>query len=121
MAFFFNAIAPLLFALSQPLSADDAELKRFLSGQILICTASGYKYISIDDAGGGDTSETSPETPHCPLCIIAFAETDAFLLADFAQLYLGHVAHVSTLLPSKQKWVIQRFSFGSKPRAPPYA
>ena len=40
-------------------------------GKIAICTVSGIKYISIEDAQSLPEGESEAAFPHCPLCVLS--------------------------------------------------
>ncbi len=58
------AVIPSFFIVTtQTASASD-------SNKILICTSTGYKYISIEKLSRNESDEQNTPKQHCPLCII---------------------------------------------------
>ncbi len=80
IAFLFNAILPLLLIFDRPTSPDSDALAQIFNDKILICTSSGYKYISIRDLEKGDLSAGKDNfSSHCVLCLIELAAADLYV------------------------------------------
>ena len=79
IALLFNAIFPLLTALNNYSESKLSGIDELFSDRILICTSSGFKYISLKDYEEGNFPDDNDPRPHCPLCTINAAITDKFL------------------------------------------
>lgn len=105
LALMFNALSPLLFTLNSYASAA-TNTQSSLGNKILICTANGFEYISLEDYENGNYPQDKSSIPHCPLCIISSASADKFcptaITVTFPKItttsiYYSDVAQISSL------------------------
>ena len=119
MVLFFNAVAPLSIVITQFYSVDEASAESLFGDKILICTPSGYKYISFDEFEENSGKENNEQLSHCSLCLIN---------TDSANYYLPdtHILNNLQITAAKDVYYILRYSLRLKtlhqvaqPRAPP--
>ena len=79
LVFILNTMSPLLSSFSQNTFANDSVIEGLLSDKILICTSSGYKYVSLEDFRNGKLPNEHDQKPHCPLCFISTALSHLFV------------------------------------------
>jgi hypothetical protein len=89
LAFVFNLLLPFFatYNLSSVQASSEASLASLIGDKILICTQSGYKWISLSELQGG---ESVPETEahfKCPLCFLQ-VDKPASIPADYSAVAL---------------------------------
>jgi hypothetical protein len=120
-AFLINASIPALGTIARSSSTSDTSYEAMLGGKILICTPSGYQYVSIEDIGNKKTPNQTGKLSHCPLCAIELASPHFLASTDVDTYIPSRIARTlsfdtETIFLPRGK-TFQKFS----PRAPPYA
>ena len=67
---FLNAIAPLSVVAKELSTSADTGIEALFGEKILICTPTGFKYISIDELHDLQHGDQNAAQSHCPLCQI---------------------------------------------------
>lgn len=87
LVFILNALPPLSFLLKQDILSDASVVQELFSGKILICTSSGYKYVSLEDFKNGNLPDKGDQKPHCPLCLINGTSAFLYIPETYAKLF----------------------------------
>ena len=67
---FLNAMAPLSVVAKDFSNSDDATAEALFGDKIVICTPTGFKYISVDELNDRQNNGSDNAQNHCPLCLI---------------------------------------------------
>ncbi len=115
----FNSLAPLLAMPESGPSSDVVGIEELFSDRILICTASGFRYISIEDYEKGEFPDNHNPQIHCPLCIISLYKLDNFI-PDVTAVKLSYsVSGQSYYRDVTQGYTCTHRICNTNPRAPP--
>lgn len=114
-----NAFAPLSVVAKEFSSAKEVGIEALYGDNILICTPTGFKYISIDELNDMEKNGQSSDQSHCPLCqisafstILALIEFNAFNVpSNYGSVQTIYVEDDLLLSPSRTRNI--------KARAPP--
>ncbi len=77
-AVFLNAAAPLSAVADQLFPSEEASLESLLGSKIIICTPTGFKYISYDDFHNNSGHGLPDDQSHCALCQISTDDNPLF-------------------------------------------
>lgn len=117
---FLNAIAPLSVIAHEVPSAESSVTEALFGDKILICTPTGFKYISIEELNERQNKGQDGQQNHCPLCLINVA---AYILVAVD---LGTLFEIEYQTSGNQNYDVETsltsksFSSAVKPRAPPF-
>ena len=121
LALLFNAMSPLLFAFNVSPASTDSAAESMFGDKILICTSTGFKYVSIEDFRNGSLPDQKNALPHCSLCIINSLLAHNFIPAVIT----SDLPQLGVVLTLRYRDVTQNISRhyaanNSYSRAPPY-
>lgn len=119
LVFALNTLAPLSLLFNQDTLAGDSVAQELFSGKILICTSSGYKYVSLEDFKNGNLPDESDPRPHCPLCAIAATSAYLFIPEIYAILFSEFEATSPYYSVFFQRLIPSIILNKANPRAPP--
>jgi hypothetical protein len=115
-----NIGAGLFYSAKPPVVSDNSGIESLFSDRILICTAEGFKYISLADFKKGGLPQGHDPRPHCPLCILTALALDKYIptviTLDFTR-QTSIFAHYYDDAPLAAR---SRLAHMRHPRAPPY-
>ncbi len=125
-AFLVNAILPSIsLATTSPNPAQNdpsiAALQSVVGERFLICTPSGYKWVSWSDIAGDETTPSSKPRPQCALCTLpTFGTTAALIGLDAIILPTAFIHAAIKIQPITEEHPVDVFRIrGALSRAPP--
>ena len=87
LAFVFNLLLPFFATYSlgsaQAASADD--LSALIGDKVLLCTSTGYKWVSLNEFQGEEPAPETGEHYKCPLCYLGIDKPEV-IAADYSML-----------------------------------
>ncbi|MGH1427223.1 MAG: hypothetical protein ACRBEE_04745 [Arenicella sp.] len=107
LAFLMNVVLPFyaVSSITAALNKSDGvaqkgteqnSLAALLGDKILICTSTGYKWISLSEFYGEDTDNDAPhQSLECPLCYISKDENQDLMAAHFSHQVEPHPAQLA--------------------------
>jgi len=120
LAVFLNAVAPLSVVAKEFSAQNNVSTESLFGDKILICTPTGFKYISIEELHERQNNGENEQQTHCLLCLIKTSENiliaiDLLNFSDFE--YLNLEKRFFNI-----NWLQKPHSIFSaaKPRAPPF-
>lgn len=122
MAFVFNLLLSFFipYSLSPSQASDEDSLASLIGDKILICTLNGYKWVSLSELQGGESTPQTELHFKCPLCFLQVDKpetipSDHSVLASISPGY-RFSEYSGTATESQQSiWLL----FGRSPRGPP--
>lgn len=114
-----NLLLPVTGLLAIQLYADDVpeQVSAVSAGKVLVCTSTGYRYISLEDFQNG-TVPTEDTDPHCPLCTLQKDTCDPATPATTS--ILATYSPPSPLAETKPLDTLPHpLAYSLQPRAPP--
>jgi len=98
LAFVFNLLLPFFASYSlgsaQAASADD--LSALIGDKVLLCTSTGYKWVSLGEFLGEEQAPETSDHYKCPLCYLSVDKPEAIASNYTMQLSVSPAYRVST-------------------------
>lgn len=119
MIVFLNAIAPISVVARELSGSDDTTAEALFGDKILICTPTGFKYISIEELNDRQSGGRDQQQSHCPQCLIKVSAT-VFTTVEFDnsfEIEYRNTTDQVNITKSEQDPI--SISSASNPRAPP--
>lgn len=119
LAVFLNAIAPLSVVAKEFSATDSVSSESLFGDKILICTPTGFKYISIEELHERQNNGQDDSQTHCVLCQIN-APVNILVAIDLANVYEFEFRNsASRFYGTNQLQKPNSIYSDAKPRAPP--
>jgi len=98
LAFMFNLLLPFFasYNLGSAQAASADNLSALIGDKVLLCTSTGYKWVSLGELMGEEPAPESSEHYKCPLCYLSVDKPEA-IASDYSMwLSLSPTYRVST-------------------------
>lgn len=119
LAFFLNAIAPLSVVAKEFSTSDNVATESLFGDKILICTPTGFKYISIDELNASQNGNQNGPQNHCLLCQISMSGNILYAI-DLTNTFEFQYYKSAQKINDAELYLKPTSVFNtSKPRAPP--
>ena len=118
-AIFLNAMAPLSVVAKEISPADTASIDALFGDKIVICTPTGFKYVSIDELNERQKTGQDNSENHCPLCLINAFDTIQFTLSSENSFEFQYFYSARKFYNTERAQKPEPFLNSARPRAPP--
>ncbi|MBL4602521.1 MAG: hypothetical protein JKY84_07240 [Emcibacteraceae bacterium] len=114
---FFNAIASLSIVVKQVSNSGETSVESLFGDKILICTPTGFQYISFDELQKRQNNEQQYHCAHCQIN----ASVNILFAIDLSDLFaIAFRNSANQFYVATQSQKIKTIYSAARPRAPPF-